>query len=215
MGQEDSCQDNNIFEVIFAEKRKIIAFLAVLALLVFVGGNFLHEDNSSADSPKFNRADVMFMNMMIIHHDQAIEIAELAENRTDNENILELSENISEAQRAENEQMAEWLRELGYQRPRDGHRMAGMASQEQMQQLRNSEGREFDQLFSELMITHHRGGIQMAESFSQRGSYPELIEMEEQMVEAQQKEIEMMRDWQDGWSWQKGLNITYQNMIHK
>lgn len=175
-----------------------IAITAII-LLVSAGLFFTGPDSPGPDS-SFNQADVMFMNMMIIHHDQAIEMAELSENRTDNENILELSGNISEAQSAENEQMAEWLRELGYQRPRDGHRMAGMASEEQMQQLRRSEGEEFDQLFAELMITHHRGGIRMAQTFSQRSKNPELIEMQHQMIETQQREIEMMEEWQQDWS---------------
>lgn len=183
------------------ENRKKTLLIAVVALggLVFLSGSLNSQPGQQTEEDSFNRADIMFMNMMIIHHDQAIEMAELAPNRTDNENILELSENISKAQRAENEQMANWLRELGYQRPRDGHRMAGMASQEQMYRLRNSEGREFDRLFSELMITHHRGGIEMAQSFSQRGSHTELIEMEKQMIETQQKEIEMMQEWRSDW----------------
>lgn len=180
---------------ILSNRKSLSLALVILVSSLLLVGLTAEEESSSS----FNRADVMFMNMMIIHHDQAIEMAELAPNRTENENILELSRNISEAQKAENEQMAEWLRELGYQRPRNGHRMAGMASEEQMQQLRNSEGREFDQLFSELMITHHRGGIQMAQSFSQRGRNSELIEMEQQMIETQQHEIEMMRDWQENW----------------
>lgn len=191
----------SMIETLKHNKRKtaVIFFVALAGLFffsAFINGPAEQENSDSG----FNRADVMFMNMMIVHHDQAIEMAQLSENRTDNENILELSENISGVQRAENEQMAEWLRELGYNRPRGGHRMAGMASQEQMQELKNSEGKEFDELFAELMIRHHRGGINMAQSFSQRGSYPELIEMEKQMVEAQQNEIEMMKDWQESWN---------------
>lgn len=179
-------------------KTTVVLVIALASLLfLFAFTNISPEEGTSDNS--FNRADVMFMNMMIVHHDQAIEMAELAPNRTDNENILELAGNITEAQREENEQMAEWLRELGYQRPRDGHRMAGMASQAQLQKLRNSDGKEFDRLFSDLMITHHRGGIQMAQTFSQRGSNPELIQMEKQMIETQQNEIQMMQKWQEGW----------------
>jgi uncharacterized protein (DUF305 family) len=182
------------------KRSKILAGLAALILLGLITETGFYAGEETGDSPAFNRADVMFMNMMIIHHDQAIEMAELAENKTENKNILELSGNISEAQRAENRQMVEWLGELGYQRPEDGHRMAGMASQEQMNQLENSTDKEFDRLFSELMITHHRGGINMAQSFSQRGSHPELINLEEKMIETQQKEIRMMQNWQRSWN---------------
>lgn len=181
------------------------AKIAILALLIATPVFFAFQSsepvkNDDSSSVGFNKADVMFMNMMIVHHDQAIQMAELAESRTDNQNVLELSENISRAQTEENRKMANWLRELGYQRPVRGHRMAGMASQEEMRGLRNSNGTEFDQLFSELMIRHHRGGIQMAQNFIESGKNPELIELERGMVEAQQKEIKMMRDWQEDWS---------------
>lgn len=181
------------------KKAALITLTVLTGLILF--STILENPNEESESPtEFNQADVMFMNMMIIHHDQAIKMAELAPNRTDNENILELSRNISEAQRAENNQMAEWLRELGYQRPRDVHRMAGMASQSQIQELSNSEGSEFDQLFSDLMIRHHEGGINMAMSFSRRGKNTELVEMERQMIETQQNEIEMMEEWRKTWS---------------
>lgn len=172
---------------------------AVLILLAFATVNS-PEQASNTDSGDFNDADTMFMSMMIVHHDQAIEMAELAENRTDNENILELAENISQAQTQENRQMAEWLRELGYGRPENGHRMAGMASEQNMTRLEESNGSEFDQLFAELMITHHRGGVLMAQSFVDRGLNPELKEMEKDMIEAQKREIELMNDWRKNWS---------------
>ena len=178
-----------------------VGLALILAVTVFLGNMMDRPPQSSpsGDVGEFNRADVMFMNMMIVHHDQAIQMAELSENRTDNENILELSENISEAQKRENEQMTSWLNQLGYERPVRGHRMAGMASRSEMTELRNSNGSEYDKLFAELMITHHRGGIQMAENFVDRGENPELKEMEKEMIKAQTNEVEKMQSWQGGW----------------
>lgn len=158
--------------------------------------NSQEEENLS----DFNRADLMFMNMMIIHHDQAIEMAELAPERTDNENILALSENISEAQRRENEKMASWLQDAGFRRPVDGHRMAGMASEQEMEELRSSEGREFDVLFSRLMIEHHRGGIQMARGVVQNGNSEKVSELAQEMIRVQQEEIQKMEEWRENWS---------------
>lgn len=199
MGQRTSNFGDKISALIPGERRRMIVALAVLTVLGLIAVNSFYNSSEPADSSSFNRADIMFMNMMIIHHDQAIEMAELAENRTDNENILELSGNISKAQRSENEQMAEWLRQLGYQRPVRGHRMAGMASNEEMERLENSTGSEFDLLFSKLMIEHHRGGIQMAQNFIQSGRNPELIELEREMVEAQTQEIQLMQKWRENW----------------
>lgn len=153
-----------------------------------------------SQNQEYNRADVMFMGMMIIHHDQAIQMAEMAPERTENENILALADNISEAQRSENEKMARWLEDLGMERPTDGHRMAGMASQTEIAQLRNSTGTEFDQLFAELMIEHHTGGIQMAQGVVENGRSEKVRDLAEQMITVQQQENEKMRQWQETWS---------------
>lgn len=170
------------------------ASVAVLGLMLLAG--VLIQIGQDSGQSSFNRNDVMFMNMMIVHHNQAIEMAELSANRTDNGKILDLSENISEAQTRENEQMRAWMQELGYN-PGNHHPMAGMASREQMQQLRDSNGSEYNKLFAELMIEHHEGGIAMARSFYNSGANTELGEMQRQMIEAQQKEIRKMQKWQE------------------
>lgn len=193
---------DSISEISFKDRKTLLGLSIALLLIIGVSA-FTVLDNPEADNPEdqvsedqFNRNDAMFMNMMIVHHDQAIKMSELAENRTDNERILELSSNISEAQKAENQQMTEWMRSLGLE-PGNHHPMAGMASREEMQQLRNSNGSEFNQMFAELMIEHHEGGIEMASSFRETGRHAELKEMQGQMVEAQQNEIEKMREWQE------------------
>ena len=180
--------------------RKIFACIAVIvpAIIVTFGafGMPTHQTNQVSE---FNRPDLMFMNMMIIHHDQAIEMAELAENRTDNENLLKLSQNISQAQTEENQKMSGWLREAGFNHPMRGHRMAGMATQQEMNDLRQSQGREFDILFSELMIEHHEGGIQMARAEVQNGKSKKVVELAQSMIDAQQEEVEKMETWRNKW----------------
>lgn len=175
--------------------RTMVAGLVILLGLA-AGFTLAQTPETRSDNSEFNGQDIMFMNMMIVHHDQAIEMAELSENRTDNENILELSDNISEAQRAENEQMTTWMNELAYEAG-NHHPMAGMATEEEMQRLKSSEGENFDRLFAELMIEHHRGGIEMARNFREVGKHPELGEMQTQMVETQQSEIGKMEKWQN------------------
>jgi uncharacterized protein (DUF305 family) len=181
-------------------KKILFAGVGILILAAIASfGMFGTPNQPSNQVSEFNRADLMFMNMMIIHHDQAIEMAELAENRTENENILELSENISQAQTSENQKMSEWLREAGFNRPMRGHRMAGMATQQEMNELRQSQGREFDLLFSELMIEHHEGGIEMARAEVQNGKSEKVVELAQRMIEVQQEEVEKMETWRKGW----------------
>jgi uncharacterized protein (DUF305 family) len=176
--------------------------LSVILLLLFTATAVVLIDSpekrtsSDTEPDQFNRNDLMFMNMMIVHHEQAIEMSELAENRTSNERILSLAENISQAQREENRQMSEWMKELGYESG-NHHPMAGMATEQEMRSLQNRNGTEFNQLFAELMIEHHQGGIAMAENFRETGRHPELKEMQTQMIETQKREVEKMQSWQE------------------
>lgn len=173
-----------------------ISFVVIVLIIIAGFVAFYPTEDGGENEMEFNRNDLAFMNMMIVHHEQAIEMAELSENRTDNEKILGLSDNISEVQTRENEQMKKWMRELGYS-PGNHHPMAGMASREEMQQLRDSNGSEYNKLLAELMIEHHEGGIAMAQNFYKSGKNAELREMQGQMIKAQQNEIEKMRRWQE------------------
>jgi len=190
MGKENQ----GLGKQVSVSRRTIV--IAAVFLFTFAGLTGFQVYEGEFKSTEFNRNDVMFMNMMIVHHDQAIEMAEMAENRTNNSKILELSENISKAQRSENGQMREWMNNLGYE-PGNHHPMAGMASEAEMQRLEDSKNSEFDRMFAELMIEHHEGGIEMARSFREDGRHTELKEMQTKMIETQEREIKKMRRWQD------------------
>ena len=179
--------------------RKVILTGVSLVFVIFLIYAGISAVPPQSDNSDFNRPDLMFMNMMIIHHNQAIEMSEMAENRTENSNILRLSENISEAQKEENRKMADWLKEVGHNPPARGHRMAGMASEQEMEELRQSEGQEFDLLFSELMIRHHEGGIQMARAEVQNGRSEKVTELADLMIKVQQEEIDKMETWRNDW----------------
>lgn len=172
----------------------LVVVMAVVATAVFFSGapGFPGDGDT-----RFNRADVMFMTMMIPHHEQAIEMAEMAPERTDNEKILALSENISTAQRQENRQMTEWLEEAGYSTSGRTMRMAGMATPQEMEELEQSRGEEFDRLFAELMIEHHEGGIHMANMVIQNGKSERVSDLAQGMVETQRKEINQMKEWRN------------------
>ena len=115
----------------------------------------------------YTRDDAMFMKDMIPHHQQAVLMAELVEERTNNEKVKEIAGRILTAQADEIVFMTGWLSERGEQvpSPHDAHHMhtshdmAGMASPEDLERLRASEGVEFDRLFLTLMIAHHEGAL--------------------------------------------------------
>ncbi len=113
-------------------------------------------------------ADVQFMQAMVGHHAQAIEMTALLPTRTSREDIRLLGERIAASQADEMELMRQWLEDRGAQTP-DAHAhhgagaalMPGMLTPEEMSRLAAASGAEFDRLFLELMIKHHQGALVM------------------------------------------------------
>lgn len=147
----------------------------------------------------FNGADVMFAQMMIPHHQQAVEMAELAETRASDKEIKELAAKIKAAQDPEIQTMRGWLTGWGKPLPSGGmdqgmgHDMPGMMAAEDMKKLEDAKGAAFDKRFAELMIAHHNGAIDMARTEQSQGSNPEAKELAKAIENAQRTEVEQMR----------------------
>ena len=117
---------------------------------------------------RFTEADVRFMQGMIPHHAQALEMTALVDARTADETMRRLAQRIELSQEDEIEMMQEWLRSRGQDVPGvDAHHapgwepMPGMLTPEEMDRLAAAEGVAFDRLFLELMIKHHQGAVTM------------------------------------------------------
>ena len=147
--------------------------------------------------------DVRFMQDMIPHHNQAVEMAELVEDRTNRPEVVDAAGRITLSQQDEMEFMEQWLSDRGEHVPdptdheamHTSLRMAGMATPEQMDDLAASEGTEFDRMFLQLMITHHEGAVTMVEELlEQPGSAydPMLFEFANDVNNDQTAEIERM-----------------------
>ncbi|MYJ95260.1 MAG: DUF305 domain-containing protein [Proteobacteria bacterium] len=147
--------------------------------------------------------DVRFMQDMIPHHNQAVQMAELVEDRTNRPEVVDAAGRITLSQQDEMEFMERWLNDRGEQAPEPtdhdamhtSHRMAGMATPEQMAELAASEGTDFDRMFLQLMITHHEGAVTMVEDLlEQPGSAydPMLFEFANDVTNDQTAEIERM-----------------------
>ncbi len=147
--------------------------------------------------------DVVFMQDMIPHHHQAILMAELVADRTNTPEIVDLAGRINGSQQDEIEFMQTWLRERGEDVPyptvhdamHTDHKMAGMATPEQMAELAASNGTDFDRLFLTLMITHHDGAVTMMEELHDKpgSAYdPVLYEFTSDIDNDQTAEIERM-----------------------
>jgi uncharacterized protein (DUF305 family) len=155
-----------------------------------------------ADS-SYSPADAQFMRDMIPHHHQALEMADLVAERTNTQELIDVAGRINASQGDEIEFMQRWLSERAEPVPEPTahdamhttHKMAGMATPEQMAELAESEGTDFDRLFLQLMITHHEGAVKMVEELlEQPGSAydPVLFEFTSDITNDQTTEIERM-----------------------
>lgn len=117
---------------------------------------------------RFTEADVIFMQRMIGHHSQALDMANLAPTRDASSQIRLLASRIINAQTDEIRTMEQWLQDRRQPLPAGGHAdhsepMFGMLTADQYRQLEESRGADFDRLFLGLMIQHHSGAVRMVE----------------------------------------------------
>jgi uncharacterized protein (DUF305 family) len=181
--------------------RATLAAAVVAATLVLSGcsiniGSDDHMDGDHMGTSAGSESDVMFAQMMIPHHQQAVEMSILAETRASSPEIKALAAEIKQAQQPEIDLMTVWLNE--WDAPvltgddamgaHSGHGMAGMLTDEQLAALANSSGPEFDTLFAEYMIEHHEGAIDMAQAVAD-SSDARVAELAQGIIETQRAEI--------------------------
>ncbi|SFR67736.1 Uncharacterized conserved protein, DUF305 family [Agromyces sp. CF514] len=148
----------------------------------------------------FDDADVMFAQMMIPHHEQAVEMSDtvLAIDGV-GDRVIALAEQIKDAQQPEIDQLEAWLDEWGAGAG-DSDGMAdmghgdGMMTADDLASLEAATGDDASRLFLEQMIVHHEGAIDMAEAEVADGEHAGAVEMARSIVETQAAEIDEMRD---------------------
>lgn len=138
--------------------------------------------------------DIMFAQMMIPHHEQAVEMTALVAERSSMPEVKELALQISGAQQPEIDLMKSWLESWGASTSSDhaGH-MAGLLSEDQMNELAATTGVEFDKLFLSGMIAHHEGAVAMASDELTNGADPNAVNLAMEIVNSQSVEIEYMK----------------------
>lgn len=181
------------------KKLAAVAASTVLAALVAGCGS----ESGSSEAADFNDADVSFAQQMIPHHAQAVDMANLAEGRSANPEVLQLADDISRAQGPEIETMTVWLEEWDADVPSTDMSemdhssmgsMDGMMSEDDMSALEGAEGPEFDRLFLDMMIEHHEGAIEMAQSEQDDGQNSDAVELAGDIEETQGVEIATMQE---------------------
>jgi len=179
--------------------RKILnaALLAASLLTVAACGG----DDEAASGAAHNDADVTFAQQMIPHHQQAVEMAELAETRAASQEVKDLAADVESAQGPEIETMTGWLESWGEDVPAEGEHnmsdmadMPGMMGEEEMADLESAAGAEFDRMFLTMMIEHHEGAIEMAKTEQEDGESSDAVALAEDIEAAQGTEIATMNE---------------------
>ena len=160
---------------------------------------------SSAEGA-FNDADVTFAQMMIPHHQQAIEMAELSGSRASDKEIKELSAAIEHAQGPEIKTLRAWLK--GWGKPASssmehsmpgmdhgagGSGMSGIMSGKDMAELKAAKGTDYDKKFARLMTAHHNGAISMAENEQKDGRNASAKKLAGDIIKGQTAEVDKFR----------------------
>jgi uncharacterized protein (DUF305 family) len=168
-----------------------------------MGGNGNGPGNGmmgGSGSGAFSGIDVMFAQMMIPHHQQAVDMSDLALEKSSDPDVLALAKQIRDAQAPEIEQMQGWLDGAGSgsmmgHDPDDmgmGMGGGGMLSESEMDALRAATGTEFDRLYLEGMIDHHEGALRMTQMIVNSDN-PEVKALADAIITSQTAEIEYMK----------------------
>ena len=161
-----------------------------------------------------NDADVMFAQMMLPHHEQAVEMSEMLLAKEDvPAEVAEFAQQVIDAQGPEIERMNDMLTTWGEERLSDAEDMnsmdhgsdagtGGMMTAEDLQALETAEGEDAARLYLEQMTVHHEGAVDMARDQVEQGQNPQAVELAQQVVEAQEAEIaemeQMLQELPDG-----------------
>jgi uncharacterized protein (DUF305 family) len=196
--------------------RKFIALFAALFALTLAAGcgddgmegmdhGSSKSDSSTKKAADRNAADVKFAQDMIPHHGQAIAMAKLATTRASSPQVRTLAQKIEGAQDPEIKTMSEWLKAWDEEVPSAdmgdmaGHgSMPGMMSTDEMAELENTSGLEFDKMFINMMIRHHQGAIDMAKTEQKDGKHAKAKALAAQIETAQTAEIGEMQTLANG-----------------
>ena len=153
------------------------------------------DSDEARSTMELSGADIMFLQMMIPHHQQAVDISELAINTSKDAELIALATDIRDGQKAEIIQMKSWLRaadaetDMGHSM---GEAMGGMLTDTELSELKSATGNDFDLLWLRGMTNHHVGALHMS-TMIRDARNAEIKRFGENIVSAQTAQIEQMK----------------------
>lgn len=201
-----------------SNQNKAIIFGIGLLLVAIAGMTFVGTPRDNVAVPQEDSIEAGFARDMSIHHQQAVDMSFLIRERTTNQEIRNFAYDIINTQATQRGMMLGWLElwdlpltstetpmawmadehmngdmEAMRETFTPGAIMPGMATTEEMATFRTATGTGAEQLFLELMIRHHQGGVLMAQGLVDRSEHEDMVGLAQTMVDGQQGEIEYMQ----------------------
>lgn len=190
-----------------------ISAAAIVALAAGCGGDDTsgvnHETTSasagdSVDQSTHNDQDIAFAQAMIPHHQQAVGMAKMAAEKATDPKVKDLARRIDGAQGPEIQRLTDLLDRWGAPLPAESEMPGmdhgdtghgdGMMTDDQMRQLEQASGADFDRMWTQMMIAHHEGAVTMATTEVEQGRDAGATKLAQEIVDAQQAEISEMRE---------------------
>lgn len=148
--------------------------------------------------------DLQFIDTMSVHHQSAVDMAKMAEMKTQNAELKAFARKIVEDQNREIAQMKRWRdswypgkpQAINMEMPGMNDSMKGM----DMRKMETASGKEFDLMFIDMMTPHHAGAVTMAREALTKAEHPEIKQLSEGIIKAQESEIKKMQAWKSEWS---------------
>lgn len=168
------------------------------------GSSMAAEQSAGADSAQAgSESDITFAQLMIPHHEQAVQMADMALQKATTPEVQQLAQQIKDAQDPEIQQMRGWLTAWGAPEQMvgmdgmdgmdmGGQTAAGMMTDQDMSALMDASGTDFDQMWLAMMIAHHKGAIEMAQTAKADTTNPDVTALADAIVAAQTSEIDTM-----------------------
>ncbi|WP_375424364.1 DUF305 domain-containing protein [uncultured Friedmanniella sp.] len=159
---------------------------------------------SPSAAAAFNDADVMFAQMMLPHHEQAVAMSETLLGKSGvSAETTALAQQIKDAQQPEITTLKGWLTAWGQSADggmngMDHGGMDGMATADELEKFDQAKGKDAEKRFLEMMTTHHQGAIAMAKTEISDGKHSDAIAMARTIATSQQAEIATMKKLLDG-----------------
>lgn len=197
-------------------RRAIALAAAVLAVVVAAAAGLLVGDRMASSAPGVDSVDAGFARDMQIHHAQAVEMSIIVRDGTRDPAVRRLAYDILTSQQQQRGQMAAWLGDWSLPQTStdpvmqwmggdtagmdmgapsdDGAAMPGMATAADVEELRELSGVEAELRYLQLMIGHHRAGVEMAQYAVDHADEQQVVDLAQAMVNAQASEISLMTD---------------------